>query len=111
MADQAQDITTWGGWAVAVMTAAGGLLFGWMKQRQSERKEESDRDDSARKDQVQMILTRLEVVEQKKDNCEERLLGVTAEVSKLTERSKQCEEDRQTLSERIRKLEDTLRVE
>lgn len=101
-------LTEWAGGLAAAATAVGGLLFGWMRQRQSERGEGDNRADLARKEQVQLVLSRLEKTEAKLDDCEQKHGEANVRLAAVEERSKACEEDRVDLETRVASLEQRL---
>lgn len=106
MTEEPASVTTWGGWILAAITAAGTVLLGWKKQRQAENSESDNRTDAARKEQIGMILTRLEKTELKLDECNEQHSEANSRLASVEERSKRCEEDRTDLKERIKMSEE-----
>ena len=84
--------------AIAVVV---GAIGGWMLKVRTQSDKVNERGDKradvARQEQIDLIRNRLEIVEKKRDDCQENLAKVNAEVATLGERSRNCEEDRHRL--------------
>jgi len=98
-------IAAWIASAGVVITAAGGFILNYVKQRHDREAGHEDRLAS----RITHLEGKIEETQAAHLECEKKHAEVCGRIEVVEERSKECEEDRLELSQRVKSLEETVR--
>jgi hypothetical protein len=107
----AAEIAAWSAGAAGCITAVVSALVVWSKQKSTEAHDSHAEACKVLKERLQITESRLDVTQSMVMDCEQKHATTKADLAGLKVMAEDCFKDRNELRDRVKKIEDTVRID